>query len=295
MDTSITTFGSCLASITRFLTNVSHQDFLVAFLTLPTFTLNNSLMYILWNTSDVEICMSSSTCPEFCRSACSTRSCLSPVAGCSKDTCMVEADVKLKVLAQIELCSSTCQVFLHVLSPILFYTLWMSPSVYFSCCFSHTPDAIRHLLSIVMLHRHIIRSSFYSRSFSVFHSLYLTVSLFVCTHLSLVRHGSLNSCPVSFSTFIVVWCCRRAMRCQRSTTWTTSSVAVSLNVNRATQRRSSAQPVALFHLQSSAMVVLFVQCQMRLSSSVLTLTAIICHRAPHKPYQLAASHASLCG
>ena len=175
------------------------------------------------------------------------------------------------------------------------FTMWMSLIVFFSCCFSHTPDAIRHLLSILMFHRHIICSSFYSSSSSVFHSLYLSDSLFVCTHFRLVRHGSLNSCPVSFSTFIVVWCCRPAMRCQRCTTWTTSSVAASLKVNKATQRRSLAQPLELFHLhflgnggpaRSVSDAAFFVN---------FNLTAIICHRAPHKPYHLAASHASLCG
>ena len=104
---------------------------------------------------------------------------------------MVEADVKLKVLAQIELCSSTCQIFLHVLSPILFYTLWMSLIVFFSCCFSHTPDAIRHLLSILMFHRHIICSSFSSSSFFCL-SLALSQRLPLCVH-------PFKPCPSWFS------------------------------------------------------------------------------------------------
>ena len=56
------------------------------------------------------------------------------------------------------------------------------------------------------------------------------LSLYACIRPCLSRQSSLNDRSDSLSAFVVMWFDRSSMRCKRSTTRTTSSVSVILNV-----------------------------------------------------------------
>ena len=100
--------------------------------------------------------------------------------------------------------------------------------------------SIRDVLSIPDTHRHVFGESFCSSILSlrnlfsaVFNSLCLSDSLSpYASILAMPRQGSLNNCSDSFSPSLRLWLDSVSMRCQRWTTRTTSSVAVSLNVSR---------------------------------------------------------------
>ena len=96
--------------------------------------------------------------------------------------------------------------------------------------------SIRRLLLIPGFHKHLPYTSFNSRSSPLFHLLCLGDSVSVCIHPCLSRPGFLCDLSIivltSFSTVCVVWFDRSSMRCHRCTTWTTSSVTVSLDVSR---------------------------------------------------------------
>ena len=81
-------------------------------------------------------------------------------------------------------------------------------------------------------------------------------------HPCRTRQGSLDNCSHSFSTSIVVWFRRSSVRCQRCTTQTTSNVTVSLGVCRRHVECSWLNPLEFFQLQSLAMAVQLLLCQM---------------------------------
>ena len=79
-------------------------------------------------------------------------------------------------------------------------------------------------------HKHIPCTSLNSSSFTLVDSLCLSDSVLVRIHPCFSSQGSLNDRSDSLSAFIVMWLCRFSVRCKRSTTQTTSSVTMSLNI-----------------------------------------------------------------
>ena len=67
---------------------------------------------------------------------------------------------------------------------------------------------------------------------SVTHTLSRRLCVCVCIHPCLTRQSSFDNRSASFSTFVVVRFCCFSVSCQRCTTWTTSSVTMSLDVSR---------------------------------------------------------------
>ena len=73
--------------------------------------------------------------------------------------------------------------------------------------FSSSPDATAcrsaNLLFTPWFYWYIPCTSFYTRSFSFFHSLCLGDSVVVCIHPRLTSQGSPDNCSDSFSTFVI--------------------------------------------------------------------------------------------
>ena len=133
--------------------------------------------------------------------------------------------------ARIVLPSSICQPMW--MSLILFSSCWVFDDVSARCIRMST----RHLLiiSVPGFQRHIPCTSLNSSSFPPFHTLCLSDSVFVCINPCRSRQNSLNDRSDSFSGFVIIWFRRSSMRCKRSkrsTTRTTSSATVSLDVSR---------------------------------------------------------------
>ena len=145
------------------------------------------------------------------------------------------------------------QVVLHLLSPILFYPcrcLSFCARRVVSLVFARCDRmSIRICSSILDAKRHIPCTSFC-----------LGDAIFI--HPCRTRQGSLDNRSHSFSTSIVVWFRRSSVRCQRCTTQTTSSVTVSLGVCRRHVECSWLNPLEFFQLQSLAMAVQLLLCQM---------------------------------
>ena len=129
--------------------------------------------------------------------------------------------------------------------------------------------SIRHLLSTPRFHWHIPCATF-SDSVSI--------------HSRLTRRGSLHSLLVLLTLFQTMpalhnpdklHCCHRP-RCQQTT-----------------RRIFSAHPLEFLQLQSSAMVVPLLLCQMRLFCVSFNSRTTTCRGVPHKLSQFVASHASL--
>ena len=145
-----------------------------------------------------------------------------------------------KLLARIVLSSSTYPVVLHSLPRILLLPMWIYLILFSSCWLSvmSPPDASAcptAICSSSLFPGSIGTSpctSLNSSSFPLFHPLGPGDSFFVCIHPCFSRQGFLNDRSDSFSTFVIMWFDRFSMRCQRCTTWTTSSVTVSFDVSR---------------------------------------------------------------
>ena len=205
-----------------------------------------------------------------------------------------------KLLAQILLSSSTYPVVLHSLPLILFCQrgclsfcsrragcLWcMSPPDASACrtaiCSSSlflgsigTPPAHRSTRTLFLS---------FTRSVSAILSLYAFILAFPVKVLSMIvlirsRH------------FVLMWFCRSSMRCKRSTTRTTSSVSVSLNVTRQNVESSR------LNLWRSLNHAPWQWGSRSLSAATFFVNfssgATICRGVPHKPSKFVDSQASL--
>ena len=132
--------------------------------------------------------MSSSTSPEFGTSTSSRQSALSPLAGCSRDTCVVEDDdvfgascSKRTVFLNFSGCSSFA-----VSGPL--FPMWMSLIMFSSCCLSASPDATacRSAISSTFL-----GSTGTSSEPLATRALFLSFTRSVLATLSLSMHSSL--------------------------------------------------------------------------------------------------------
>ena len=114
---------------------------------------------------------------------------------------------------------------------------------------------------------------------------------FLCIRPCFSRQGSLNDRSDSLSAFVIMWLCRSSMRCRCRTTRTTSTVTVSHDVCRQNVNllgsSSGILSTALLGKGGPAPPLSDVTFFDNFNSR-----ATICHGAPHKPSQFAASHAS---
>ena len=152
----------------------------------------------------------------------SGRYCFSPLAEYSRYTCVDEDDDVLELLARTAQSSSNCQIFVHLLSPILFFSNFGYPLILFSsCCFLSLPEATA-CRSAICSPLFLSCTSFVSA----------TPSLYSLILASYTRQGLLDNLSDSFSTCVFVWFDRSSMRCQRCTTRRTSSVIMSLKFSK---------------------------------------------------------------
>ena len=185
----------------------------------------------------------------------------------------------LTVLLNLSGCSSVA-----VSDPLL--PMWMSLILFSSCWFSvmSPPDASACRTAIRS-------SSCFSRVpqahplaqlelFSLFHSLCLRDSVFVCIHPCVSRQGSLNNRSGSFLAFVMMWFCRSSMRCKRSTTRTTSSVTKSFDVSRRNTESSRLNPRSSFHDNPWKWEVPLLLCQLCPSYVNFNSGATIRHGVP---------------
>ena len=121
-----------------------------------------------------------------------------------------------ELIAQVVLCSLTCQAVLHLPPLILFCQrgyLSFYPLRAGSISASPAPLSTQ------------TRFFSFTHSVSSILSFYAFILAFPVKVLSMMGSGSL-------SAFVIMWLCRSCMRCKRRATRTTSSVSMSFNVRR---------------------------------------------------------------
>ena len=231
------------------------------------------------------VCMSTSTWPEFCTGTVSGRSCFSPLARYSRDTCVD------RVADAFGASCSNRTVFLNLSSCPSFdvsdRSSFANGDISHYVLFVFDCMSIRHLLLSLGSPKHTSCTSLNSSSFPLFQSLCLGDSVSVCTHPCLSRQGSLNDLSDSFSTFVVLWFDRSSMRCQRCTNQTKPPVSTDNTWNLLGSASRILSTAILGNggpAPSLSAVTLFVNSNPR---------GTICHGVPHKHPQFVASHASL--